>query len=132
MSDNAPHHPEARTMVAFIEGRLSADELTSVTAHLRGCRDCRTVVTETAYFDEDERQRAASSAPRRIRAAWWLAAAALLAAIFIAVPLYRLRRPATPIAQLIAVAPRQHRSIEARLSGFPWARLQAPSRGDAI
>jgi CHAT domain-containing protein len=133
MSDNAPHHPEARTMVAFIEGRLGADELASVTAHLRGCRDCRTVVTETAYFDEDERQRApASPAPRRIRAAWWLAAAALFATIFIAVPLYRLRRPATPIAQLIAVAPRQHRSVEARLSGFPWARLQAPSRGDAI
>ncbi len=125
MSDNVPRHPEVRTMVAFIEGRLAPGELAAVSAHLRGCRDCRTVVTETARFRQEER----AGSARRPRLAWWLAAAAAIAAIVIAVPL--LRRETTPIARLIAAAPREHRLVEARLSGFPWARLQAPSRGAA-
>jgi len=137
MSVNAPDHPEVRTMVAFIEGRLAPDELKSVTEHLRGCRDCRTVVTETARF-EGEEERGAGPLPRREGAGWrtrptwqWLAAAAAIAAIVIAFPFLR-HRDTNPIARLIEIAPREHRVVEARLSGFPWARLQAPSRGNAV
>src|SRR5947207_7648875 len=120
MSDNAPLHPEARTMAAFIEGRLAPDELRSVSDHLRGCTECRTVVSETARFEREEQ--------RPARRPWWLAAAAAVAIVVIAIPFVRGRR--TPIDQLIAAAPHEHRRVEARLSGFPWARLQAPSRGE--
>jgi len=140
MSDSAPDHPEVGTMVAFIEGRLAPGELKSVSEHLRGCRDCRTVVTETARFEDEERGAGSLTRPapgaragagwRTRPTLWWLAAAAAVGAILIGVPLNR-HRETTPIAQLIAIAPREHRVVEARLSGFPWARLQAPSRGDA-
>jgi CHAT domain-containing protein len=71
-----------------------------------------------------------------------LAVAALLAAVAITIPVLRWNatrtssdqsgtRDASLIANLIAVAPHEHRVVAARLSGFPWARLQAPSRGDA-
>ena len=63
MSESAPAHPEARTMVAFIEGRLPAEELAAVSEHLRGCPDCRTVVTETARFEIWLRIRRFSSSP---------------------------------------------------------------------
>lgn len=129
MSD-APHHPEARTMVAFIEGRLDPGELQSVTAHLRGCAECRTVVVETARFEQEEERAQQHESLRRLGLQWWLAAAAVLAVVFYSVTFYRHREPATPITRLIAAAPREHRLIESRLSGFPWARLQAPSRGE--
>jgi CHAT domain-containing protein len=122
MSDNAPLHPEAGTMAAFIEGRLAPDELRSVSDHLRGCTECRTVVSETARFEREEQ--------RPARRPWWIAAAvaAAIAIVVVAIPFVRGRR--TPIDQLIAAAPHEHRRVEARLSGFPWARLQAPSRGE--
>src|SRR6185369_17836904 len=105
MNDRAPDHPEAGTMAAFVEGRLAPDELKSVSEHLRGCRDCRTVVTETSRFEREERGAGSPTSTTT----WWLAAAAVLAAIFIAVPLYRRYEMTTPIARLIEVAPRQHR-----------------------
>jgi len=127
MNERAPRHPEIRTMVAFIEGRLPPGELAAVSGHLRDCRDCRTVVTETARFEREE-TRAAS--PSR-RTSWWLPLAAFLATVAITVPLVRwsMSRRISPIEQLIAAAPNEHRTVGARLSGFPWARLQAPSRG---
>src|ERR1041385_783056 len=121
MSDNAPLHPEAGTMAAFIEGRLAPAELRSVSEHLRGCAECRTVVSETARFERMEKRR-----PRLSRNWWWLAAAAAIVLVGIAIPFVRSRR--TPIDPLVAAAPREHRLVEARLSGFPWARLQAPAR----
>lgn len=124
MNASASPHPEAGTLAAFIEGRLAPDELQAMTEHLRGCPDCRMVVAETARFEEEERR------PAR-RPAWWLAAAAaVLIAVVVAFPLYRQRQTAL-IAQLIEAAPKEHRSVEARLSGFPWARMRAASRGGA-
>src|SRR5436305_12609354 len=114
MNDGVPRHPEARVMAAFVDGTLAPNEVAAVAGHLRGCRDCRTVVAETARFEREEES---SSRPRR--PAWWLAAAAIFAAVVIGVPLMR---PRTPIAKLIAASPREHRLVEARLSGFPWAR----------
>jgi CHAT domain-containing protein len=64
---------------------------------------------------------------------WWLVAAALAAAVAVALPLFVFmsRRHSSRVAPLIAAAPRDHRRVEARLSGFPWARLEAPMRGEA-
>jgi len=47
-SDGVPRHPEAQTMAAFVDGTLSPGEVTAVAEHLRGCGECRTVVSETA------------------------------------------------------------------------------------
>jgi CHAT domain-containing protein/TolA-binding protein len=122
MSD-VPRHPEAQVMAAFVDGTLAPNEIDAVASHLRDCTDCRTVVSETARFEREE-----ESLARPRPNAWWLAAAAAIVAIVIAVPMLR---PRTPIDRLIAASPREHRNVEARLSGFPWARLAAPARGDA-
>ncbi|MEA2338177.1 MAG: hypothetical protein QOE82_2184 [Thermoanaerobaculia bacterium] len=130
MNDVEPRHPKATTMAAFVDGVLAPDEIAEVAAHLRDCGDCRTVVAETARFEREEEVRPVPAHGRRM---WRLAAAAVFAAIAVLVPLLRwnANRHASPIANLIAVAP-HHRFIEARLSGFPWAQLQAPSRGTAL
>ncbi|HXH41881.1 MAG TPA: zf-HC2 domain-containing protein, partial [Thermoanaerobaculia bacterium] len=129
MNDVRPRHPEAQIMAAFVDGTLSPDELAAVAGHLKGCGECRTVVSVTARFEREEVRHAPARASR-----WWLlAAAAVLVAVAI-VPLLRWNgtRNNSPIARLIEAAPRQHRFVEARLSGFPWAQLQAPPRGEAI
>jgi len=123
MNDATPQHPGAETMAAFLEGRLQRDELASVAAHLRDCRDCRLVIGETARFEREEETRAPQ------RNAWWLAAAAavlLLVAVPIALRIAESHR--APIARLVSLAPHDHRTVEPRLSGFPWARL-ALARG---
>ncbi|HEV7768511.1 MAG TPA: CHAT domain-containing protein [Thermoanaerobaculia bacterium] len=129
MSDVVPRHPGAQVMAAFVDGTLNREEVATVAAHLRDCSDCRTVVGETAQFKREEEK------PEEIKTRtnpWWLAAAAVLAAIAVTAPLLQWNKPAeTPIAQLIAAAPRDHRKLEPRLAGFPWARLQASSRGIA-
>jgi tetratricopeptide (TPR) repeat protein len=68
-----------------------------------------------------------ASAPRTRTVRWWWAAAAAIVALVTTSLL--LRRDGDPRAQLIAAAPRDHRFVEARLFGFPWARLQLPTRG---
>lgn len=125
MSDALPRHPEAGTMAAFVEGTLPRDEMATVATHLKGCGECRTVVAETAKFEEEERQ----LAPRQPRYRW-LAAAAAIGVAALTMPL--LRTATSPIAKLVEAAPRGHRTIEARCSGFPWARLQPPVRGEAL
>jgi len=110
-------------MAAFIEGRLRPDEVTSMTTHLRDCRECRFVVAETARFEHEEAPRTAQ------RNVWWLAAAAaLLLAIAAPIVIRIVASRREPIARLASAAPRDHRLIEPRLTGFPWARLQV-SRG---
>jgi CHAT domain-containing protein len=120
MNEDAPRHPGAQTMAAFLEGKLPRHEIAAVSEHLRGCGECRLVVAETARFEQEEELRDRS--PR----AWWLAAAAVLAAVAVTVPLVR---PRDPITQLIAAAPADHRLLAPRLARFPWARLQPPPRG---
>jgi CHAT domain-containing protein len=113
-------------MAAFVEGTLRHDERSAVSDHLRDCGDCRTVVGETARSEREE------AAGPRMTQAWWLAAAAVVAATAVTIPLLRRTgSDAGPMAPLLAAAPRDHRLLEARLTAFPWARLQAPSRGDA-
>jgi CHAT domain-containing protein len=113
-------------MAAFVEGRLSPAEVADVSWHLRDCGDCRTIVAETARFGHEEE----AVAPSTRRRTAWMAVAAVATVAVIGGPLLWQRR--APIARLIDAAPRHHRLVPARLSGFPWAALQAPPRGAAL
>jgi len=130
MTDAVPRHPDVEIMTAFIDGKLGHQEVAEVATHLRGCADCRTVVTETARL---EREVEAAAAPARRPRQWWLAAAAVIALVSVSYPLihWNARRQLGPIVTLIDAAPADHRVIEPRLTGFPWARLQGPARGEA-
>ncbi|HEX3580271.1 MAG TPA: CHAT domain-containing protein [Thermoanaerobaculia bacterium] len=124
MSDRVPRHPEAQTMAAFVDGTLPPGEIAAVAEHLRSCSDCRTAVSETARFTDEEEPHG--------HAAWWTYAAAVLAVAIVATSVVlQISHSRSPINRLIAAAPQEHRLVEARPSGFPWARLQAPSRGEA-
>src|SRR5258706_1897779 len=105
MNDVRPRHPEATTMAAFVEGALAPDEIAAVAEHLKGCSECRTVVSETARFEREEEAREAPAHANR----WWLlAAAAVLAAGGIPLPLLRWNRTrkALPIPRPIQARPR--------------------------
>jgi CHAT domain-containing protein len=134
MTDASPRHPEVEIMTAFIDGKLAPHEIAEVAAHLRECAECRTVVTETARLEREVQREEQRAARPRATPWWWLAAAAILALAAVTLPLLRWmeRRPSAQIAKMIDLAPRQHRAVEPRLAGFPWARLQAPSRGTSI
>lgn len=125
MSD-AERHPGAQMMAALVEGRLSRTETAEMTEHLRTCSECRMVMAGTARFQEEEETRATRKPAYR-----WLAAAAAIGVAALTIPLLRDDPTDSPVAALIEAAPREHRLVAARLSGFPWARLQAPVRGTA-
>lgn len=128
MSDQTLRHPTAETMTAFIEGTLPRPELVIVTQHLAACEDCREVVSGTARFDLEEQRRTNA---RRMQ--WWLVAAAAAGVVTISIPLTKwIGREQSPVAILLDAAPREHRTVEPRLAGFPWARLQAPQRGNVM
>src|SRR5437868_14915843 len=107
MNDGRSRHPEAHTMAAFVDGTLAPAELASVASHLRDCSECRTVITETARFEreEDEVVQPQNAHAKR----WWAAgvAAAVAAIAALTVPLLH----TTPLQQLAAAAPRDHRVI---------------------
>ena len=120
-------HPGAETMAAFLEGKLAPESVAAVAAHLRECEDCRTITGEAARFEEEEAQfHAAARRPAKSR--WWMAVAAAAASVVIAIPLLR---PSDPIATLIDASPRDHRRVQGRLSGFPWAPLHGARRSQA-
>lgn len=129
MNDEAPRHPGAQTMAAFLDGKLPRNEIAAVTDHLGECADCRTVVAETARFEREEEPRAES--PRRARR-WRPAAAAVVAAAALTIPLIQSRVAPDPIARLVDAAPADHRLLEPRLARFRWAPLQPPPRGTAV
>lgn len=130
MSNPASRHPGMETMTAFVEGTLPRPELAIVTQHLAVCEDCRLVVSETAWFEREEERRHANE--RRMPLKWWgVAAAAAASVAILSIPLTKwINRPQSPVSILLDAAPREHRTVEPRLTGFPWARLQAPPRGN--
>lgn len=123
MSDRTSVHPENGKLSDFVEGRLSGDELMSIASHLTGCGECRDVVSGAAEFEHEERRR------RTTRITTWLAAAAAIVIGIVLVAPRVVMRSTSPVAQLIDAAPKDHRLIPARLSGFAWARLEPPKRG---
>ena len=123
MTEGVTRHPSVETMAAFVEGVLTPAETSAMADHLRECVDCRTVVAATAGFEEESRGTAhGTRIPRR----WLLLAAAIVIAA-VALPL--LIRPDKLMSILVNAAPKDHRRVDARVSGFPWAAFQAQQRG---
>ncbi len=128
MNESVSRHPPVETMAAFIEGRLTPAETAAVSEHLRACGECRTVVAETARFEEEET--AAQPAVRTGKPWWILIAASVI--VILALPLLLRRGSRDPIALLAGAAPKEHRRIDARVAGFAWAPYAPPQRGTGI
>lgn len=114
-------HPDPETLAAFGEGKLARREANVVLAHLEHCRDCveaLQIVNEGVQIPQRQRSRLVP----------WLAAAAAVIVLALAVAPLVYRRM-QPSARLVALAPRNLRVSEARLSGgFPWARFAGSLR----
>jgi CHAT domain-containing protein len=122
--NDADRHPGAQVMGAFVDGTLAPAEVAQVSRHLVGCEDCRSIVAGAAQFRREEQELAAAPRKRTV----WIAAAAVTAVAIGGSLLWQRREPSL-IERMAEAAPRHHRLVPARLSGFPWAELQAPSRG---
>jgi len=126
------HCPGAETIAALAEGRLDAAQLESVLEHVEHCRTCMDAL-ETANaawaLERPAQSKRTSSAP-----VWWLAAAAvaLLAVSIVAIrDWFGKREPA--IENLVALAPRDVRLVEPRLSGgFGYAPYRGPMRASGV
>lgn len=130
MNRGVAGHPGAEIMAAFFEGKLSPHETAATAAHLRECADCRSIAGEMARFEREEEAVAAPSwaGSWRVRSA-----AAVAAAVALLFPLARyVQLRTSPMATLVAAAPREHRPTVARVSGYPWARPPAAQRGPAV
>jgi len=150
MTQGASRHPSEETMAAFVEGALTPGETSAMADHLRECDDCRVMAADISQFEEEEvaDQPAEDGRtfappgfqlPRPVstrveepsrKATWrrWslqIAAAIVLPVIVLLV----VARPSDPRSDIIDAAPKEHRRVDARVSGFPWAPLQAQQRG---
>ncbi|HWW60318.1 MAG TPA: CHAT domain-containing protein, partial [Thermoanaerobaculia bacterium] len=109
------------TLAMFADGRLRREEIAPLLAHLDTCADCRRAVESANEVLEGERE-------PRARWPWMAVAAAILVAI-VAVPMVLMTRAKTPAARLIALAPKNERIVEPRLSGgFAYAPYEGPMR----
>ena len=115
--------PEAESIAAFAEGRLTGAAGEELIQHLDECEECTTEVT-LAMAAARGNQATATQRPRH-----WLAAAAAVLVLVGGVSWWMAtRRHDGDLESLMAVAPRSARSVEARLSGFPWATYRGTSR----
>ncbi|HYI08124.1 MAG TPA: CHAT domain-containing protein [Thermoanaerobaculia bacterium] len=116
--------PDAETLAAFAEGKLKRREIPDVLVHLDTCTIC------TAALEGANDRVAAQSRPRTL----WLATAAAVFLVVAGVSGWwiRERNPEAPAARLVALAPRDGRTVEPRLSGgFAWAPYRGPMRASA-
>jgi CHAT domain-containing protein len=123
---NAHPHPTDETLGAFLDGRLDGTQRAAVVVHLSECNTCVELLggARRALLEvQPEEKRVVP-----MRRPWFLAAAAAIVAIIATFALLQDRDAG--VETLIAAAPSSHRTIEARLTGFPWAALQQ-LRGDA-
>lgn len=122
--------PDAETLAAWIEGRLAEDERRRVAEHVAGCADC----IELVDFANETFHAEGVGAPVIRPARWqrWLLAAAAVLAVAIPLSLFVRLRSSDPVQELVAVAPRSARPVEARLSGgFAWAPYRGAMRTGA-
>jgi len=117
--------PAAEAIAAFAEGRLTGAARMEVVKHLDECEECMTELT-LAMAAVSRDQPSASRRPWR-----WLAVAAALVVVGGVSWWTVARREEAGLASLMAVAPRSARSVEARLSEFPWATYRGASRQSA-
>lgn len=121
-------HPDDETLALFVDGRLGRAEADSVLAHLDGCGECLRRIQGA-----NEEHRAASTAFGPRGAAWrpLAIAATIAAAAFLGIMtiVRGPREPQSPTERLVALAPREARTVEPRLAGgFAWAPYRGPMR----
>jgi CHAT domain-containing protein len=130
-AEPAIRHPDAETIAALAEGRIEASKLEETLVHVETCKSC-TIGLELA---SETLSREGTSGTSSSHYGWWSALAAAVLAILIGAPILwqRLSRPKTPtIANLVALAPRDARLVEPRLSGgFAWAPYRGAMRADS-
>jgi tetratricopeptide (TPR) repeat protein len=132
-------HPEIEQLAAYVDGALAAPDRASLETHLAACRDCRTIVADTAEALEhnpvtarERREPIAFPSRRRIKgAAFTLAAAAV---VLLAVWTNRAGDSLEgSLRNLRSAASRQQSRIsDGRLAGFPYAPPPAITRGADI
>lgn len=119
--------PDAETLASWVEGRLPQAESDAMIEHVSNCEECLPLVDAANETLTLEGAKRAGGSHRR----WLLAAAAVLALVLPA-SVYVQSRRADPVRELVEVAPRSARSVEARLSGgFPWAPYRGSMRAGA-
>ncbi|HEX6098131.1 MAG TPA: CHAT domain-containing protein [Thermoanaerobaculia bacterium] len=121
--------PDDGTLAAWVEGRLAKSEIPALVAHASGCEKCIPLLDAANETFHAETDAAAPAAPRTWPR-WFLAAAALL----LLVPAYLVFRSRSDraVEELVALAPRSGRPVEARLTGgFAWAPYRGSMRATA-
>jgi CHAT domain-containing protein len=118
--------PSEETLGAFLDGRLSGSERDAVVMHIATCDRCIAGAAFVTQVREESRttgSQPVAREPRSRRFNWLSIAAALV--IVAGIAAFVMRSRAQPgIPTLIAAAPTTYRTIEPRLTGFPWAELQ--------
>ncbi len=122
-AERQQHCPDAGSLAAFAEGTLPRAEVAALLAHLEGCSSCMSAV-ESAHHVLGE-----TKTPQR----WPLfaIAAAIAMALLLAIPAVRtaIFTRGSTMTKLVALAPRDARIVEARLTGgFMYVPYRGPAR----
>lgn len=124
MSERESVHPDAETFAAFVDGTLDEPTTNRVAAHVDACDACLIELADANAFAREEAKivpMPSAASRRSYRAA--LAAAAVAILVIAGGAFYYVNSPARMIAQLADAAPRDQRTIEARISGFAYAPI---------
>ena len=125
------HRPDSETLAAFAEGRLTGAARASVVEHLDGCEECMTELTLAMQMAKgDARETARPTFGRRGRIV--AAAASLIVGVAGMLWWNVSRGSRTALDTLVAMAPRDARPVEPRLTGgFAWAAYRGSARASA-
>lgn len=121
--------PDDETLAAWVDGRLRNSETTALIEHASVCERCIAMLdaaNETFHAE-------APGVPARPDAGWrrWMLAVAALVVLAVTALLVVRSQRSDPLRELVEVAPRSARPVEARLSGgFPWAPYRGSMRAN--
>jgi hypothetical protein len=130
-------HPDAETLAAYVDRRLSEQARDTVERHVSTCEDCRFVLADTVAVVELER----GTVPHWGASVRWplvsgvaagLAAAAAVVLVITYPRLFGGSGRTAELEELVAAyAPEPNRAVEGRLSGFPYAPAPPATRGSS-
>lgn len=121
--------PSDETLSAFIDGRADDETRRRVVEHIASCPECYSIVVAATEMNRPAaEERVTPFRRRRLLPIGLVAAAAAVAIIFFAPSIREGLWPKRGLDKLAEAAPSQ-RSIEGRLSGFPYRPLAPVTRG---
>jgi tetratricopeptide (TPR) repeat protein len=127
-------HPDAETLAAYVDRRLSRTARQTVERHASECEDCRDVLADTVAVVHEHGRLAHWGLPFRRYLVAGVAAGLAAAAVALLVSYPRFTRgsgrPAELQALIAAYAEEPNRTGDGRLSGFPYAPASPVTRGD--